>query len=193
MWDQLNQCVAYGNRSLWVTNAGDLKGNELPAQFFLKYAWDPGRWTPDRLPEWEERYAGQNSGEKEAAAVASVLRTYARLQSRRKPELLNRKITLDLAKDPAEDGSAIVHDDRATPFSIVDYREPERYELVAQWARHTSDNVNITSTVHRIAAAGVHVLKFWMVDPTVVLQNLVVDTGGLKPSYLGPPESLRLH
>lgn len=63
----------------------------------------------------------------------------------------------------------------------------------AQWARNTSDNVNVTGTEHHIAAAGVHVLKFWMVDPTVVLQNLVVDTGGLKPSYLGPPESLRLH
>ncbi|WP_374935937.1 hypothetical protein [Streptomyces sp. SM10] len=61
-----------------------------------------------------------------------------------------------------------------------------------QWARNTSDNVNRTATTHRIGRAGAHVLKFWMVDPTVVLQNLVVDTGGLKPSYLGPPESLRL-
>lgn len=60
-----------------------------------------------------------------------------------------------------------------------------------QWARNTSDNVNRTRTVHHIGRAGVHVLKFWMVDPTVVLQNLVVGTGGLKPSYLGPPESLR--
>ncbi|MEU8508151.1 glycosyl hydrolase 115 family protein [Streptomyces brevispora] len=131
VWDQLNQCVAYGNHNLWIANVGDLKGNELPTQFFLEYAWNPGRWTPDRLPEWEEGYARQNFGEKQSAAVASLLRTYARLQSRRKPELLNRKITLDPSKDPATDGSAIVHDDRATPFSIVDYRELER--VTEEW------------------------------------------------------------
>ncbi|MCM2415656.1 glycosyl hydrolase 115 family protein [Streptomyces sp. RKAG290] len=133
MWDQLHQCVAYGNHGLWVTNVGDLKGNELPTQFFLEYAWNPERWTLDRLPEWEEQYARQNFGEQQAAAVAGVLRGYGRLQSRRKPELLNRKITLDPAKDPAGDASAVVYDDRATPFSIVDYRELER--VTEEWRR----------------------------------------------------------
>jgi Gylcosyl hydrolase family 115 C-terminal domain len=61
-----------------------------------------------------------------------------------------------------------------------------------QWQRNTSDNVNVTTTTHRIGTAGVHVLKFWMVDPTVVLHRLLVDTGGLRPSYLGPPESRRM-
>ena len=91
----------------------------------------------------------------------------------------------------------------ATPENAAHHTKPKIVNVTAvtgsddgtmnvQWARNTSDNVNRTGTVHRIGRAGVHVLKFWMVDPTVVLQNLVVDTGGLKPSYLGPQESLRL-
>ncbi|MBZ4191986.1 glycosyl hydrolase 115 family protein [Niabella beijingensis] len=57
------------------------------------------------------------------------------------------------------------------------------------WARTVSDNINITDTDHRIDKEGKHTLKYWMISPGVVLQKLVVDMGGLKQSYLGPPET----
>ncbi len=60
-----------------------------------------------------------------------------------------------------------------------------------QWQRNTSDNINRTTTGHTIPEAGVHLIKIWMVDPTVVVQKIVVDTGGERYSYLGPPESTR--
>lgn len=135
--DQLSQCAAYGVTRLWVANVGDLKGNEAPTQFFLDYAWDPARWTTDTVPQWQRRYAAENFGPATADALAAVLSTYAQLQSRRKPELLNRRITLDPAKDPAHDSSAVVYDDQATPFSLVNYRELET--VTAQWARLAAD------------------------------------------------------
>ncbi|MHA6249050.1 glycosyl hydrolase 115 family protein [Pontibacter sp. CAU 1760] len=57
------------------------------------------------------------------------------------------------------------------------------------WNNWVADNINIQTSTHKVNKPGEHVLKFWMVDPGVVLQKLVVDTGGLKPAYLGPPES----
>ncbi|SFW83447.1 glycosyl hydrolase 115 family protein [Amycolatopsis australiensis] len=118
-WEQLHQAIAYGNDRLWVANVGDMKGNELPLQFFLDYAWDPAAWPAERLSTWERQFAGENFGPALASDVAGVLHDYGRLQSRRKPELLNRRITLQ------PDGT-IVYDDQMTPFSLVNYRELDR-------------------------------------------------------------------
>ncbi|WP_231648603.1 hypothetical protein [Saccharothrix sp. NRRL B-16348] len=59
------------------------------------------------------------------------------------------------------------------------------------WEVNAMEAVNRTSTTFTVTSPGVHTVKFWVVDPTVVLQNLVIDTGGLKYSYLAPPESHR--
>jgi hypothetical protein len=48
------------------------------------------------------------------------------------------------------------------------------------------DNAVIKITKHKIAAPGAHTLKIWAVDPGFVLQKIVIDTGTLRPSYLGP-------
>ncbi|MDV9170186.1 glycosyl hydrolase 115 family protein [Streptomyces sp. W16] len=122
VWEQLHAAYAYGNRRLWVANVGDLKGNELPTEFFLNYAWNPEGWDLARLGEWELRYARQNFGAAEARAISEVLAEYGQLQARRKPELLNRRITL-------VDGQ-VVYDDQRTPFAFG-HRELER--VTEEW------------------------------------------------------------
>jgi hypothetical protein len=62
---------------------------------------------------------------------------------------------------------------------------------LAAWERSVADGVTRLTSKHAIARPGAHVLKFWASDAGLVLQKLVVDAGGLRPSYLGPPESVR--
>ena len=57
------------------------------------------------------------------------------------------------------------------------------------WEASVRDNCRKTMSTHQIETPGYHTLKVWMVDPAVALQKIVVNTGGVKPSYLGPPES----
>jgi hypothetical protein len=59
------------------------------------------------------------------------------------------------------------------------------------WNDQVTNNIKTMTTTHTIDKSGEHILKFWLVDPGIVLQKIVVDTGGVKPCYLGPPESYR--
>ncbi len=40
-----------------------------------------------------------------------------------------------------------------------------------------------------VSAPGEHVLRLFMVDPGIAVDQIVIDTGGLPASYLAPPES----
>jgi glycosyl hydrolase family 115 len=58
------------------------------------------------------------------------------------------------------------------------------------WSEWVANNIIIKTTEHSINKNGKHTMKFWMVSPAVILQKIVVDFGGVKQSYLGPPETL---
>jgi hypothetical protein len=60
------------------------------------------------------------------------------------------------------------------------------------WNTAVSENSIKKTSENMIEKPGQHVLKYWLLDPGIVLQRILIDAGGLKPSYLGPPSSLKM-
>lgn len=69
---------------------------------------------------------------------------------------------------------------------VVNINREYTLREMEQWQ---ANRINETKTVHRIASPGLHRLRFRVLDPGIVLQKILIDTGGLKPSYLGAPQS----
>lgn len=70
---------------------------------------------------------------------------------------------------------------------IPDWKYP------AWWNIQVGNNIKICTTKTIIKNPGVHILKFWAVDPAVVLQKIVVEKGAGKKSYLGAPQCFRFN
>jgi hypothetical protein len=49
-----------------------------------------------------------------------------------------------------------------------------------------------TSTWEDHLEVGAHTLKVRLLEPGTVLMRILIDFGGLRDSYLGPPESVRV-
>lgn len=81
---------------------------------------------------------------------------------------------------------AIAFDNQPPQIITVgaDLQTPSR-----QWSLNVLNASTTGASTHEIATAGAHTLKIYMVDAGVVLDKIVIDTGGLRPSYLGPPET----
>ncbi len=58
-----------------------------------------------------------------------------------------------------------------------------------EWSETVSKNINVSISKHKIAKKGKNTVKIWAINPGVVFQKIVIDFGGAKPSYLGPPET----
>lgn len=88
-----------------------------------------------------------------------------------------------------------VHNEGGVRFALsIDNQEPKIITMNISdsqevWAETVKRNIKVMTATLHVDQPGQHVLKFWMVGPGVVLEKLVIDTGGLKKSYLGPPES----
>ena len=85
---------------------------------------------------------------------------------------------------------AIAIDDQES--RIVNINEDEKdpdWTYPPWWENSVADHIKIKRSEHGRIEAGKHTLKVWMIDPGIVIQKFVIDTGGLRSSYLGPPTS----
>jgi len=69
----------------------------------------------------------------------------------------------------------------------VNFNGHYRGELGRWQAEHIIRSV----TKHTVSKPGIHKLRFRVLNQGIVLEKILIDTGGLKPSYLGAPESDR--
>lgn len=103
IWEQMHLTYAHGVDRIWIVNVGDLKPMELPISFFLEYAWNPEEWDVHRVTGYTRTWAEQQFGPLYAEEIGKILTGYTKINSRRKPELLD-----------------------AETYSVMHYREWER-------------------------------------------------------------------
>jgi hypothetical protein len=84
----------------------------------------------------------------------------------------------------------------------IDNEAPQKVNidpLITDWKMaentmeaHSANEAKELITTHYITTPGKHTIKYWLMNPQVVVEKIVVDKGGVKTSYLGAPESYRV-
>ncbi len=69
---------------------------------------------------------------------------------------------------------------------IVNINQTYDVKQMEQWQ---ANRINKTVTNHKFSLNDKHTLRIRVLDPGIVLQKIIIDTGGLKKTYLGAPES----
>jgi hypothetical protein len=116
VWEEMHLTKEYGDDRIWIVNVGDIKPMEFPIEFFMDYAWDPGQWPADKLPDYTRDWARRQFGSAFPDSIARILTLYTKYNGRRKPELLS-----------------------PDTYSLLNYREAEKvvadYNALAEQAQ----------------------------------------------------------
>ncbi|WP_298238577.1 glycosyl hydrolase 115 family protein [uncultured Algibacter sp.] len=79
----------------------------------------------------------------------------------------------------------VVAIDDAKPV-LIDFETFGRSDV---WKQNVLKNASVQAVKQIVNKAGKHTLKIWMVDPGVMIDQILIDLGGWKSSYAFPPET----
>ena len=82
--------------------------------------------------------------------------------------------------------------DAATPTTVKPVPSSTLGSMPGGWSESVVNGARKVTTNIGNVAPGAHSLKVWLLEPGTVIHRLVVDLGGVKESYLGPPESVKV-
>jgi hypothetical protein len=148
-WEQMNLARNYGADRLWIVNVGDIKPLEFPIEFFLALAWNPDRWSKDRLDEFGRLWAEREFGSKYATEIADIVAKYTKFNARRKPELI----------DPGT-------------FSLENYNEAD--SVVAAWKAIVDQAEKISSELPAESRDAFYQLVLYPVKASAVVTELYI-------------------
>lgn len=97
--------------------------------------------------------------------------------------------TLNYKKNKGLEYAIAIDDEAPRVINIHEADSIPDWEYPDWWNNSVTDHIRKKQSVHKAVRPGRHTLKIWMIDPGIVFQKFVIDAGGLRPSYLGPPES----
>ncbi len=97
IWEQMSMAYEYGIQDVWIVNAGDVKFQEYPLNFFMDMAYDFETWGKKEaayhyVRKWTREQFGTYTTKEEQDKIAWILEEYIRLNHLRRPESCNDKV-----------------------------------------------------------------------------------------------------
>ncbi|KAF2639619.1 hypothetical protein P280DRAFT_42196 [Massarina eburnea CBS 473.64] len=94
--------------------------------------------------------------------------------------------------DPANRLAYAVALDGGTPVTVTPVPASTLGSMPSGWSESVVNGARVVKSELGMVGRGKHELKVWLLEPGTVVHRLVVDLGGVKDSYLGPPEARRV-
>ncbi len=152
VWEQMNLAINFGATRIWIVNVGDLKPLEFPIEFFITFAWDPQRWSKEKISEYTKLWVQREFGPQNATDIADIVSRYTKYNAWRKPELLE-----------------------PTTFSLVNYREADT--VLADWKSITDKAEKIYRSLPENAKDAFFQLVLYPTKASAQVTELYITTG----------------
>jgi hypothetical protein len=94
--------------------------------------------------------------------------------------------------DPSSRLTYAIALDNGPPVTVSPVPASTLGSMPSGWSESVVNGARVVKSDLGAVKPGKHTLRVWLLEPGTVVQRIVVDLGGVRESYLGPPEARRV-